>query len=410
LIDNTALEAILTTATDISTVVEVYSSDAAPTVDGFDPTNALGLYAAVSGITFMGEPYRRLVKSIGNISKPMGEGFANASVEFSNTSREIADFEFNGGGFEGCVLVIRVISRSLSVSLATSKIEFVGRCERPDGGDKESLSVKATHILGSLDVLVPRRKYAPIDTQGRVASDPEFEGFVNMPREGDTTYSVRVSQRSPWGLLAGVVGYFFFKKHKTVTKTLHWSSFSDLDANKSVAVVVGRAQLVGIKLAYGDLGVWLQTVTGFCDGEISALSNFRVLDSRLTIADTGITLGKAGVLNGNDPTYISTSYYSRTATLRANLGNSTIDEVDPAPDIVALIDGLVMPVPTAGVWGGNVWTNNPIAHVRYFCTNADYFNLPSTWMWDEQLEKEYDFCFETIFNTEIADFTFVEEG
>lgn len=409
MIDNAALETILTTATDISMVAEVYSSDAVPTSDGFDPHDALACFAAVDGITFQEQEYTRLVTRFGRINKTMGKEVNNASVEFSTIGGEAVSFEF-GTGFEGCILVIRVLSRSLSVDLTDTKVEFVGRCERPEEGDKHSLTVQAKHILGSLDVLAPRRKYAPIDYKGRVASDPEFEGFVDMPREGDTTYSVRESKRSPWGLLAGIVGFFFFKHHKTVTKTLHWSSYSDLDANKSVAIVCGRAQLVGVKLAYADRSTWVESVTGYCDGEILNLSNFRPLDSRLTLTDTGITLGKIGVLNGNDPAYVSASYYSRTATLRANFSNSAIDEVDPAPDIVATIDGMLMPIPTAGVWGGAEWTENPAAHVRYFLTNEDYFNLPDEWLDDDAFTEAYDFCEETIFNTELADFTFVKEG
>lgn len=410
MIDDSTLESIFLTADDITTVCEIYDPDAVPGTDGWDPTDALKAYAAVSGVVFAGVTYTQHVLRFGTINKTMGKEVPSTSVEFSNTTREVAQFDFTTE-FEGCIMVIRIISRSQSVSLATSKIEFVGRCEKPEEGSKESITVKAQHVLGSLDVVVPRRKYAPIDNKGRVASDPEYEGFITMPQEGVTAYSVRESRRSPWGLLAGVVGFFFIKHHRTVTKTLQWSSFSDLDANKSVALILGWGQLVGVKIGYADVGSYLKTRTAFCDGEVKTVSNIRVLDSRLSIADQTIHYGKIGTLNGDDPTYISPGYYSRTVELRANLANSTIDVVDPCPDIVALIQGMLIPIPDgSGGWTTTDWSENPIAHGRYFLRSPDYYNLDAAWVDDDHLLAEHAFCDELLFNTETSDFTFVKEG
>jgi len=229
MIDNAALATILETATDISTVCEIYDADAVPSDDGLDPVDALDCFAAVEGITFRTREYKQLVSSFGTIKRTITKETNNASVTFSNISREISDFEFTNG-FEGLIMIIRLISRSLSTDLTDSQILFTGRCEKPTSGTKASLTVTAKFIVGSVDVMCPRRKFTKEDQAGRVTTDPEFEGFLFIPQYGTTTYSVREKR-------GGILGLLGFKK--TVQKTLAYSSFSDLDANKSVPEVFG---------------------------------------------------------------------------------------------------------------------------------------------------------------------------
>lgn len=398
LIDNTALETIFTTATDLNVVCEIYASDAVPAADGFDPNDAIGCFAAVDGISFMGVDYVRLVSKFGSINKSIGGEVNTASVTFSNVSREIADFEFTNG-FEGLILVIRTLSRSLSVALTDTKIEFAGRCDKPDGGDKQSLTVTAKFILGSLDVSIPRRKFVPEDPEGRVSTDPEFEGFIFMPQYGSVTFTRRERR-----------GFLIFHWHHTVQETLQYSSYSNIDTNKSLPEVFGRAQIEGTLIGGVDLGPYLQTRTAFCEGEILDMQNIRILDSQLADVAHTIHYGKVGALNGDDPTYVAPGYYSRTAEYRANLDNSAIDVTDAVPGIAALIYGRLIPIPTAGVWGGSEWSDNAAAHTRFVLTDAAYYKLNTAWLEDSYFTESYDFNNEYIFNTELADFTFVEEG
>lgn len=406
MIDNSALQTILETATDISIVCEIYSADAVPTEDGFDPADALDCFAAVEGITFAGQDYKKLVEKFGTVKRTITKEINSASVTFSNVSREISNFEFTNG-FEGLIIVIRLLSRSQSVLLTDTQTLFAGRCEKPDSGDKDSLTVTAKFVLGSLDVSLPRRKFGPEDHEGRVQSDPEFEGFVIMPQAGSTTYSVR--KRNPWGLLAGLVGFFLFKK--TVKKTLAWSSFSDVDASKSVPEIFGRAQILVTHISYEDVGDHLRVRSAACEGEIEGWSNVRSTDSTLPITFTAFLNGLVGSLNGpDDPDIPAPGYYSRTAYMRCIIVNSTIDEVDPAPEIAAVILGRKMPIPTAGVWGGSSWTDNPAAHVRFLLTDPLYHNLDENWIDDDYFNECYDFNDELILDTSRSDFLFVDEG
>lgn len=400
MIDNAALESIMTNATDVSTVVEIYPFDAVPTDDGFDPHDALACYAPVSGIVFQGQTYQRLISDFGRIDKSIGSEVNSASVTFSNVSREIADFEFTHG-FEGLILVIRVLSRSQSVDLTDTKIEFVGRCEKPDSGDKESLTVSAKFILNSTDVMIPRRKFGPDDAEGRVSSDPEFEGFLFMPQTGTTTYVRREKK-------GGFLGWW---NKKWVRHTLQYSSFSNLDANTSVPEVFGRAQLQGVHIAYQDVGTALDFRTAFCEGEIDDITNIRSLDARLPATVPAITLGKTGVLNGDDPAWVGPGYYSRTATIRGWALNSTVEDVEPAPDIVGVVYGRVMKIPDgSNVWAGSEWTDNAAAHLRFLLTDEFYFKLDENWIDDDYFADSYNFNAAEIFNKSISDFIFVEEG
>lgn len=406
MIENTALQTILTTAADISIVAEIYDADAVPTADGFDPVDALDCFCAIKeGITFGGRTYKGLVKKFGTIKRTITKEINSASVTFSNISREISDFEFTNG-FEGLILVIRLLSRSMSTALTDTQILFAGRCEKPDSGDKESLTVKAAFILGSLDVKIPRRKFGPEDHEGRVASDPEFEGFLFTPQYGTSTYSVRKKA-------GGLLGLFGIKK--TVQKTVQWSSFSDIDASKPVPEVFGRAQMLGTHIAYIDVGSNLQIRDAFCEGEIEGMENIRSTDETLPI-DTGalaVLLGLTGSANGpDDPGWAgATGYFSRTANIRTKVTNSDIDVTDPAPDIAAVIMGRKMMTPgDDGVWDQYAWTDNAAAHARFLLTNEFYYKLDENWIDDDYATECYRYNDELIFNTSISDFLFVEEG
>src|ERR1041384_545240 len=68
---------------------ELYSSDATPGVDGFDPSDAVEQFAGQQ-ITWNGIAYRREVISRGDINRNMGEKTNSVTVTFSNISRYLA--------------------------------------------------------------------------------------------------------------------------------------------------------------------------------------------------------------------------------------------------------------------------------------------------------------------------------
>lgn len=404
MIENDDLKAILLTATDLSVICELYDSDTVPGVGGFDPDDAIECFAAIDGITFGGRQYKRLVQKFGRINRTLTKEINSATVDFSNMSREISQFEFNYG-FEGLILVIRMISRSLSTTTAKSQILFAGRCDKPQSGKKTSLTVSAKFILGSMDVTIPRRKFGPEDSEGRVESDPEFEGFIFVPQYGTTTYSVRKKRGGLFGWLG---------MHKRVRTTLQYSSYSDLDATKPVPEVFGRAQLEGVHIAYADVGTYIKMNIAFCEGEGYAIENIRSIDTEFPLDYSSIVVhyGKTGVANGNNTSWVGPGYYSRTMMIRARANNSPVDIIDPAPDVAAVIFGRLVKIPNSlGVWvGAPQWSDNAAAHSRFLITSSDYYQLDESWLDDSYAAESFNFNAEYIFDTSIDDFSFVEAG
>lgn len=404
MIENATLKGYLIANKDFTTVCEIYAADAVPGTDGFDPGTAIGRYAPVSGVEFMGESYTRLVQAFGTIKRTIGAEANTATVEFSNISREISTFEFDHG-FEGLIMVIRLVSRGSSNDLDKSLVLFTGRCEKPTSGTKDSLSVTATWILGGQEVLIPRRKFTKEDQEGRTESDADFEGFVFIPQYGTTSYSVRVKRGGLWGLLG-------FKK--TVHKTLAYSSYSDLDSNKCVPEVLGWSQLEGTHIAYDDVGSNIRVRTAFCEGPIADIANARSTDSRLPLSGTNYaeTLGLTGAANAIGASWVGPGNYSRTACIVGQCDNSAVDEVEPAPDIVAGIQGRLMTIPDgSGDWtDDDEWTDNPAAHTRWLITVSDYFNLDENWIEDDDFYECFQFNNELIIDRSLNDFIFMVAG
>lgn len=409
MIENSTLENLLATATDISWVCEVYDADAVPGVNGFEPKTALARFAAVlDPIVFLGLGYEQLVSKFGSVKVTTDGSISSTTVTFSNVSREAAAFEF-GPGFEGLIMVIRMLSREGSTALNETKIEFVGRCERPDSGNKTSITVSAKSITGSIEVMIPRRKFGEEDLNGRPASHPEFEGFIYMPTYGTVSWVRREKK-------GGFLGWW---NKKWVRHTMNWSSYSSLDANKFVPECLGSGQMLGVLIAAYDNGSYINMRVAFTEGEIAAFVNVRSTDYSLPItlqgtasAITGQQLGKIGALNIDpDPTWIGPGNYSRTSIITCYASGSAIDVEDPAPDVAAVIKGRIMPIPnTSNVWSGQVWCDDAAGHVRFLYTSPDYYNLDPAWIDDNEFGNCFWFNNELIFNSEVSDFTFIDAG
>jgi len=403
MIDNADWQVILESATDLSVVCEIYDEDAAPGASGFDPDDALGCFAAVSGITFGGVTYDRVVKRFGNIDRKITAEANTATVEFSNIDGQMAAFEF-AHGFEGLIMVIRLISRSLSTTLAKSQILFTGRCEKPKSGSRQRFSVTAGWLLGAMEVTVPRRKFSREDAEGRVSTDPEFEGFIHIPQYG-TTDLVR---RRP-----GLWGMIWYLKLK-LDRTRSYSSYSDIDASKPVPLVMGRQQIVLTHIAYADIGTYLKVRSAACEGPISSIDNARSVDSRMPLSATDYveTMGLVGAANNIASSWPGPGNYSRTACITGKCTNSTVDAAEPAPEIVAVIKGLLMTIPDEnGDWtDADEWSDNAAAQARYLLTSGYFFKLDSDWLEDDTFTEAYNYNAEYIVDRSLTDFIFVPEG
>lgn len=397
---------IMQAATDFSILVEFFPSDAVPSADGFDPALAVRRFAASGGVSFRGLQYTRLVNKFGSIKRTITAESNSASVDFSNLSREISTFEFSSG-FEGLIKVVRLISRSQSIELSDSIVLFVGRCEQPTSGTKESLSVVAKQIAASVDVEIPRRKFGLEDHEGRTPQDPLYEGFRFMPQYGVTTYS----QREKRGGLLGLLGF-----KKTVTRNLQYSSFSDLDAEKSVTEIFGRAQVAGTLIAYADTGQIIQIVVAWCEGLVANVPRPRSTDPRLQVhPDHEWRLGAAGGAGNqfpitSNPNWVGNGYYSRTAFSFCQVVGSLNSEVDPAPELVNLILGRVVDLPNAaGSWVLSNWSDNPAAQARFLLTSDNYYKLDKAWIDDAAALESYRFNDEIIFDTSYSDVLFTPQ-
>jgi hypothetical protein len=405
-----AVIAEIVTSSDTVVLVEVYHEDITPDADGFDPALAMKRYSNTD-ITFAGEEYTRLVRSVGRIKRTTGNEANNVSVTFDNLDNEISDFELDPDyGFEGKVLVIRLISRSISVAETDSLILFVGRCDAPKSGTREALSVSATQVFSSIDTEIPRRKFSPEDLEGRHASDPNFEGFRFMPQYGVTTYSVRQKR-------GGLLGFLGFKK--TVTKTLSYSSFSDLDAEKYVPFCFGRVQVMGSHVAYQDIGTGIRSTCVFMEGPIEALANLRTDDTRFFLYTdvAGYRLGyppnqgPVGFIqqpHSSPGVWPGDGYYANTAMVFMGIGGSNVDEVDEAPGIITVALAMRTTTPdAAGDWNTQAWADDPAALTRYVLTSSHYGKLADGWLDDDSFLECWNFNKESVFDQSYSDLIFL---
>lgn len=421
MITDTTLRAVAV-APDQAVVIEIYASSQAPTTNGFDPANALKRYATVAGIVFAGVAYTRLIRSMGKSRRTTTEETNTFDFELDNFKaeggiREAAQFEFTTG-FEGCIVVQRLISLTLSTGITSSIILFAGRCDKPLTGTRESLPITAKQIISNVDVEIPRRKFTATDAEGRSPTDPLFEGFPYMPQTnaGSTTLPARVAKGGLWGLLG---------MKKTVMQTLQFSSFSDMDAEKCVPVILGRAQIAGTHLAYTDepstQGGFFTMTTAFCEGDIESYGAYHLDDARYFIGQwrprsgqLGGSTARAGFFDQTPnptPTFIATGYYSKTAFVESRAGWNNVDTVDPAPLIIAPILGTRITVPnSSGVWSvPDTWSDNAAAHAYYLFTSSDYYNLDANWLDLATFTECFNFNDGIIFDKSNSDILFIPD-
>lgn len=377
-------------------VVEIYHQDAVPGDDGFDPSSSECLlrFAPVrknvnSNVSFRGEEYTRLLRSVGKVSRTLKKQLSSFSFTLSNLSREIAEFE-DETGFEGLICVYRLIDLEISTELEDSIVLFTGRCEKPDVFERSSETVKIAvkQILNQTEVNIPRRKFTVDDPEGRAPSDPLFEGFVYTPRQGSVSYIVQEKKRF----------LLFFSRKKDVLKTLQYSSHSDLQSESVVPLALGRVQVQGINFAYQDVGTGIECTTFFSEGEIADYVNLRSITPGFPINSVVKKYGKLGgtvddaTHQTNDaPGWIGAAIYSRLAYIRTYSTGTRADTDDPAPDTVSILLGVKMPVPDEN-FTTQEWSDNAVLQSRWVVTSEDFFGLDANWIDDGETIESADYC------------------
>ena len=401
-------------AEDQTVLAEFYAADYTPAAQGFDPGFSELRCAPVGGVSLGNLDYTRMLLSVGTCRRTTTEEANSVSVTLDNLDRVASGYE-SLEGFEGKILVIRLVSRSNWDSYYDSLTLFAGRCEKPSSGTRESVTVTAKGIIHTVLAELPRRKFQPLDEAGRTPDNVNFEGFTYMPQvnAGTTTYSARVKR-------GGLLGFLGFKK--TVTKTLQYSSYSDLDAEKYLPVVLGRAQIAGTHLAYADIGTRLRMTTAFCEGAIEAYASWRTDDVRFTLvpptyARLGYPANEGPVSYVQEPFpvagWVGNGYYARTVVGGFEATGTTIDQVDPAPLLIITCLGMRVPVPDGVDWttvatshADAAWSDNPAAHARYLLTSTDYFKLDDEWLDTASFIEAYDYCNQIIFDQSFSDIIF----
>jgi hypothetical protein len=381
---------------DLVDLYEFYSHDYVPGVSGFVPADALEKFAAEE-ITWNGLAYRRELKDRSDIVRSMGEKTNNVTLNYSNISRYMATFA-QTQNIEGMFLVIRCVARSVT---SDSIVEFSGRCDKPSDIDKGSFTLQAHQDFGNINQTVPPDKFQADDPDGRLPSDPLFEGIPFNAVTGSNTFPQVVPSTSFLGRLLG--------RRKTVSTTQQWSATDSTPLGSVIPEVFGRCQMQLIPIAWADKGSHIGALWVACKGPIAGIDNIKSRTEgwgdpscNLIGAPPGVHLGDAGGTGTNtgntcQPDLGAGLLLSHTAYVDgASLAPDPEAAVATRDDVVtvtAIIRGRVVALPTSsGVYSLSGWTDNPVHIARFVLTSSKWVNIDPAFMEDAVLWRTALHC------------------
>lgn len=387
-------------------LVELYENDVLPGVDGFDPDDAI-LRLSDKTTTFLGNSYtRRLIGNMPTINRTITEKFNSVSITLDNPEeppgskdRPVAAFLL-ANPIEGMFIVIRLVSRAITATtLADSFVLFTGKCEKPYDHEENVFTVSAKQYIGSVDEQIPWRQFDPEDEEGVASDNPLYEGFQFSSRTGVHIFQERVRR-------GGFLGLLGFKK--TVTNTLQFSSHQGVEIEKFVPLVLGRAQVQFLPLAFIDAGTQINAIYCISEGPIKTIFDQRVITQGFEFASErdnnpavdqfrfgypGGTNGQVPFLNNLSGGIPANGYYSHSAMMSTALYGTDISQDDPAPEVVSLILGMIVPLPdSAGDFTLEDFTDNPAFQTRWVLTHDRTFNLDPAFINDEQCVQTACYC------------------
>lgn len=387
-------------------LVELYENDALPGVDGFDPDDAI-LRLADKDTTFLGNSYtRRLVGRMPTINRTITEKFNSVSLTLDNPEeppnskiRPMAAFLLTNP-VEGMFIVIRLVSRAVTATtLADSFVLFTGKCEKPYDAEDNKITISAKQYIGSVDEQIPWRQFDPEDEEGTASDDPLFEGFLYSPRTGVVTFNERVRR-------GGFLGMLGFKK--TVTNTLQFTSHQGVEIEKFVPVVLGRAQVQFLPVAFIDVGGQINCIYCISEGPIKTIFDPRVITSGFQFASErdnnpevdqfrfgypGGTNGQVPFLNNLTGGIPANGYYSMSAMMSTAIYGTDVSQDDPAPEVASVILGMIIPLPdNASEFTLEDCSDNPAYQTRWVLTHDRTFNLNPAFINDPQCIATACYC------------------
>lgn len=404
---STALYAALDDVTQrLNVLVELYDPDTLPGIDGFDPDDA-ALRISNTSTTFLGNTYARwLTGRMPTINRTIGEKFNSVSFTLDNFEdppaskvRPVAAFLLNNP-IEGMYIVIRLVSRAITVTtLADSFVLFTGKCEKPYDAEGNQITISAKQLIGTVDEEVPWRQFDPEDEEGREIDDPLFEGFLFSPKTGIVSFNERVRR-------GGFLGLLGFKK--TVTNTLQFTNHQGVEIEKFVPVVLGRAQVQFLPVAWIDVGGQINAIYNISEGPIKTIFNPRVITQGFRFASEAdsnpdvdqFRYGYPGGTNGQEPFLNNLTggipangYYSMSAMMSTAIYGTDVSQDDPAAEIVAVLLGMIIPLPDgAGDFVLEDCSDNPAFQTRWLLTHPRTFNIDPAFIDDAQCIRTACYC------------------
>lgn len=383
----------------LNILVELYENDTLPGIDGFDPDDAILRVANTTVSNFLGNSYARYVEKVGTVNRTITPKFNTVSIDLNNHDRTMAAFVL-GNPLEGMFCVIRLVSRKFTATtLADSFVVFTGKCEKTFDASSQSITISAKQYIGSVDEEIPWRTFSPEDELGTAKDDPLFEGFLFSAKTGSVTFRERVRR-------GGFLGLLGFKK--TVTNTLPFSNHQGVEIDKAVPLILGRAQVQFLPLAFIDAGGQINAIYNISEGPIREFFDLRVITQGFrfaSIADSNpevdqFRYGYPGGTNGQEPFLDNLTggipgngYYSMSAMMSTAFYGTDVSEDDPAPEVIGVMLGMIIDLPdNTGAFVFEDWNDNPAFQTRWALTHSRIFNLDPAFINDPQCIKTACYC------------------
>ncbi len=447
---NDLLTLLRTRSRNLHYVYELYEWNYVPFPDptfgnlSYDPRFAIARWAgAALSFTWNAQEvaYVRIVTKGGAVHKSMGKKFDSLSLTCSNVQENEDGFRYLANfvlthRVQGMKLVKRMIPRnadSLSVVEASASpfthsiILFVGRCDKPDGFDREQGTISAKQDLGTIEAQIPERDFQPQCPLVRVFKKP-----------GDCLGNETLSQKSPTyqaakkcnGTLAQCLDYdneryyqgthiiqiqssfvhksneSFFKKVLNILPgisrkktTVGNSVFDGTPYGKPIPVILGRWKKELVHLQYQDLDTTINFKAAACRGPIKDFLNIR--NESPNFSQPGSIIKHLGEYGGvgtqtADMLFPGGEFHSKLAYFTGSCTGSDIISEDPAPVLSSVVAGQRVRQATGAqanvspgtgkvdsslagyANGADGWSDNPVDLTRAILTDNAYLNLPET--------------------------------
>lgn len=434
-------------------VFELYAWDYVPFPDplfgnlSYDPRFAIARWAQSSlSFTWGAETisYIRVVTEGGSVNKSIGKKFDSISLTCSNVKTNAATGEIEENPtfrylatfvrthrVEGMRLVKRMIPRNADTfsivegsgsPFTHSIILFVGRCDKPDGFDRERGTISAKQDLGTIQAQIPERDFQPQCPLVRVYKKPgDCLGDETLSQKSLTYQTAkscpghraacleRENERYYQGThIIQLTSSFihksnesFFKKVLNILpgisrkKTVVGNSvFDGTPWGNPIPVILGRWKKELVHLQYQDLDTTINFKTAACRGPIKDFLNIR--NESVSFSQPGSIIKHLGEYGGvgtqtADMLFPGGEFHSKLAYFTGSCTGSDIATEDAAPVLSAVVAGQSVRVAfgvdgngtgrITSVFGGysngsDAWSDNPVDLARAIITDRSYLNLP----------------------------------